>query len=265
MAFILSKILWMFTAPGNLLVLLLLAFAFLSMARNERWQLAGRRLCFDIAFLMFFIAIFPIGDWLLRPLENRFPPVTPDHVEGIIIIGSDENAVLSEARGQPIVRGSAGEYLVFATLARQYPQAKLVYAGGTGLLGPVSSKLSNADVAKQALTGFGIPLDRMVFESQSRNTHENAVDAAALVHPKPQEKWLLVTSAFHMPRSIASFRKEGWNVYAAPANYYTTGKLNSDLNFNFSGHIGEVTAATHEYYGLLSYWLMGYINSPWPK
>ena len=265
MAFVISKILWMFSAPGNLLVLFLLTSAFLSLSRNEKWQLTGRRLCFDIAFFMFFIAIFPVGDWMLRPLENRFPPANPDHVDGIIIIGSDENPVVSEARHQPTVHGSAGEYLVFAALAKQYPQAKLVYAGGSNLLVPTSSRLGNAEIAKDAFASYNLPVDKITFEGQSRTTHENAVNAAAIVHPKPQEKWLLVTSAFHMPRSIGSFSKVGWNVYPAPANYYTAGKLNSELNFNFANHLGEMTAAMHEYYGLLSYWLMGYTDTLWPK
>jgi uncharacterized SAM-binding protein YcdF (DUF218 family) len=264
MAFILSKILWMFAAPGNFLVLALLASVFLALSRRAGWQAAGHRLCFDIAFLLFFIAIFPAGQWMLVPLENRFPPAKPDHVDGIIVIGGDENAMLTEARGQPSVRASADFYLVFATLARAWPQARLVYAGGASQLVPLS-KLTNAEVAKEALTAYDVPIDRVTFETKSRTTHENAVDAAMIVHPKPSEKWLLVTSAHHMPRAIASFRKEGWNVYAAPADYYTDGKLTYDLHFDFASHLGEMTMAAHEYFGLIGYWLMGYTDALWPK
>lgn len=264
MTFILSKILWMFAAPGNFLVLLLLVAAFLALAKREGWQNAGRRLCFDVAFLMFFIAIFPVGEWMLRPLENRFPPAHPDHVDGIIVIGAGENPALSEARDQPIVHQSAADYLVFAELAKQYPEAKLVYAGGSSLLLPSDSKLGDADVAKQALTAYGIDVNKMIFENKSRNTHENAVEAAALVHPTPQQKWLLVTDAFHMPRSIGCFRKAGWNIAAAPANYRTAGRLTTELHFDFAGHLGMITIAAHEYYGLVSYWLLGFIDNPWP-
>ena len=103
-----------------------------------------------------------------------------------------------------------------------------------------AAKLTDAEVAKEALADVGVPVDRMIFEDKSRNTHENAINAAALVHPKPQEKWLLVTSAFHMPRSIASFRKAGWNVYPAPTDYMTSGKLyRGSCNFDFSEHLGE--------------------------
>ena len=92
-------------------VLLLVLGAFLAACRRTCWQNAGRRLCFDIAFLLFFIAIFPVGDWMLRPLENRFLPLTLDHVDGIVVIGSDENPLLSEARGQPVMYHAAASII----------------------------------------------------------------------------------------------------------------------------------------------------------
>jgi len=264
MVFVLSKILWMFTAPGNLLVLLLLASAFLAIARNEELQNIGRRLCFNLAFLMFFIAIFPVGKWMLLPLENRLPLVRPDHVDGIVVIGGDENPLLTEARGQPSLRASADYYIVFAMRARDYPQARLVYAGGSSQLVPLS-KLADAEVARQALAAYDVPLDRVTFETKSRTTHENAEAAALLIHPKPTEKWLLVTSAHHMPRAIGAFRKAGWNIYPAPADYRTDGKFTSDLHFDFSDHLSEMSIAVHEYFGLVAYRLMGYSDALWPR
>ncbi len=265
MIFALSKILWMFMAPGNFLVLLLLTGVFLATAAREDLQAIGKRLCFDVAFLFFLIAIFPVGNWMLLPLENRFPPAKPDHVDGIIVIGGDENPELTEARGQPGVRVSADYYLAFAALAHQYPQAKLVFSGGSNRLRQETADVNEAGVAREAFATLGLPLDRIAFEEKSRNTHENAVDAAALVHPKPGEKWLLVTSAFHMPRAIASFRKAGWDIYAAPADYRTSGQYASELNFNFVQHLADMTMAVHEYYGLIAYRLLGYTNTLWPK
>src|SRR5262249_1959620 len=152
------------------------------------------------------------GDWMLIPLENRFPPVRLEHVDGIVLLGGDENPYFSEMRGQPVIHMSARRYIEFARLAREYSQAKLAFTGGSGLLEP-KTKTKDAEVAKQALANLGLPIDRIVFEDKSRNTYENAVMTAALVHPTPEQKWLLVTSAAHMPRSIATFRKVGWNIY----------------------------------------------------
>ncbi len=264
MMFTLSKVFWAFFSPGNMLVLLLLAGGFLVTAKGKTWQNLGRKMCFDIAFLLFFVAIFPVGDWILTPLENRFPPVKPDHVDGIILLGGDEKPYLSEMRGQPVVHSSAQRYIEFAALAREYPQAKLVFTGGSSLLAP-EAKLKEAEIARQSLASIGVPVQRMVFEDQARNTYENAVKTAALVHPVPEQSWLLVTSAWHMARSMACFRKAGWNIYPAPTDYMTSGKLSSRLQFNLEEHLQKMNLAMHEYYGLVAYRLMGYTDSLWPK
>jgi uncharacterized SAM-binding protein YcdF (DUF218 family) len=264
MGFILSKVFWAFFAPGNMLVLLLLLGAFLLTARKKGWQDFGRKLCFDIAFLLFFIAVFPVGDWLLTPIENRFPPAKPDHVDGIVLLGGDEKPYLTEQRGQPVAYSSMRRYVEFAALAREYPQAKLIFTGGSGLMQP-ESKIKDADIAKETLASIGVPVDRMTFEDASRNTHENAVKTAELIHPTAQQKYLLVTSAWHMPRSMACFRKAGWNVYPAPTDYMTGGGMSSRLQFNLAEHLVKIDLAVHEYYGLLAYRAMGYIDTLWPK
>ncbi|MDX2027536.1 MAG: YdcF family protein [Alphaproteobacteria bacterium] len=264
MSFVISKIFWVFTSPGNVLVLLLMLGAFLSVAQGERWRRFGRRLCFVVAFLFFLIAICPVGDWMLTPLENRFPPAKLAQVDGIVLLGEDEKPFLSAARGQPVAYTSASDYVHFVTLARAYPKARLVFAGGSGLLVP-DPRLKDAEVAKQALAGLGLAVDRVVFEDESRNTYENAVKAVALVKPRPEQKWLLVASARHMPRAMACFRKAGWNTHAAPAAFMTDGKYASKLQFSFADHLFRMNMAMHEYLGLLAYRLMGYTDELWPR
>jgi uncharacterized SAM-binding protein YcdF (DUF218 family) len=263
MVFFLSKLLWVFTTPGNLLVLLLLVGGFLAMSQRENWQSLGRKMCFDIAFLLFFIAMFPVGSWLLLPLENRFSATYPDHVDGIIIIGGDEKPEISEKRGMPVALDSARRYITFAALAREYPKAKLVFSGGSGSL-TVHPKMEDSQVAVDALQSIGVPVGRMVVEDKSRNTRENAVFAADVVRPTPQQNWLLVTSAWHMPRAMACFRKVGWNVYPVPTGYMTNGDLSSHFQFNLTEHLSEVTIAVHEYIGLAAYKMMGFTDELWP-
>ncbi|HEU0117212.1 MAG TPA: YdcF family protein [Alphaproteobacteria bacterium] len=264
MSFVLSKVFWVFASPGNVLVLLLVLGAFLATSHNVKRQGWGRKLCFDIAFIFFFISVFPVGDWAIAPLENRFPMAKPDHVDGIILLGGDEKPYMSEKRGQPVMYQSARRYIEFAALAREYPQAKLVFTGGSGLLAP-EAKIEDMQVAKQALSSIGVPIERMVFEDKSRNTYENATKSFELLHPAPTENWLLVTSAWHMPRSMECFRKAGWNVYPAPTDYMSSGVMSWKPEFNFSEHIFKLNIAVHEYYGLISYKLMKRIDSAWPK
>jgi uncharacterized SAM-binding protein YcdF (DUF218 family) len=104
----------------------------------------------------------------------------------------------------------------------------------------------------------------MIFETRSRNTYENAVFAADAVHPSPRQKWLLVTAASHMPRALACFRKAGWNIYPAPAGYLTGTEPFPPIQFNLEENLLKVTLAAHEYFGLVGYWLKGYIDKPWP-
>jgi uncharacterized SAM-binding protein YcdF (DUF218 family) len=263
MTFTLSKLLWVFFTPSNLLVLLLLLGAFLAVAQRDTWRRLGRRLCFGVALIFFLIAALPVGEWVMAPLENRFPATQPDKVDGIILIGGDEKELLTAARGMPIAPMSASDYIQFAALARQYPKAKLVFSGGSGLVLPTG--VMPAEIAQKILLNLGVPLERIVFENQSRTTYENAMNTAALVHPTPQQKWLLVTGAFHMPRTVACFRKAGWNVLAMPDNYMTLGKTPSRLQLSLSRNMLVLDLAAHEYVGLVMYRLLGYTDALWPS
>ena len=102
-----------------------------------------------------------------------------------------------------------------AALARLYPQAKLVFSGGSAAL--IFHKEKEADAAHKLWRELGVPESQMVFENQSRNTFENAVFTQALVHPKKGERWLLVTSALHMPRAMGVFRALGMNPRLFPS------------------------------------------------
>ena len=263
MSFIISKIVWVFLSPGNVLVLLLLIAGFMSISHKLTWQNWGRHFGFFVSFLLFLIAIFPVGDWMLLPLENHFRAEAPLHVDGIILLGGDESTYLTELREQPVVYNSASRYIHFVDLSHKYPEAKLVFSGGSGLLTPLT-KTKDSDVARDVLKIMGVSTQTMIFENQSRNTYENAIKTAEIIHPEPSQNWLLVTSAWHMPRSVGCFRKAGWNVYPQPTNYMTSGKFSLTLHFNFIDNLSKLNIAIHEYFGLLAYWLMNKTDKLWP-
>jgi uncharacterized SAM-binding protein YcdF (DUF218 family) len=160
------------------------------------------------------------------------------------------------------VRNAADRYIVFSELARQYPDAALVFTGGSAELSPPES-IREKDIAREVTTSLGIPQSRMTYEGASRNTYENAVLTANIVHPKPEQQWLLVTSAFHMTRSLAIFRKAGWNVFPAPADYLSSGEYYAPTNFKLYDQLYKTTNALHEYAGLVAYRLMGYTDTLW--
>jgi len=259
--FVVSKLLWFLAAPS--MILLLLAWAGLLLLRRHR-QLGV--LCLFISIGSFtLIAFLPIGVWMLAPLENRFPALTtlPANVTGIIVLGGAVDPDISEARGIPTLNGDAERMTALVFLARQYPNAKLAFTGGNGAL--VHGSMAEADVARQLFTELGVSQNRVVYESQSRNTYENAVLLKALLKPQPGQLWLLVTSAWHMPRSVGLFRRAGWPVLPYPVAYETAPDLVTAIHGSFPERLEMVDRAAHEWIGLTAYWLLGRTSALFPK
>ncbi len=264
MSFILSKLFWSFLAPANLFALLLLGLAFLVGSRKEKRRKIGAYGLSALAALVFFVAMFPVGAWFLAPIENRFPLQMPAHVDGIVMLAGAEDPVVSETRAPPALGDTSQRFITFVTLARRYPDARLAYVGGSPTLWS-DKRYSNAALAKETLAGLGVDVNRVVFEDLSRNTFENASFGYRDVKPGADEKWLLVTSAFHMPRAMGCFRKAGWHVYAAPTDFRTPQNPSMTAYFNLFRHVSDLQLAIHEYVGLLAYRLMGRTDSLWPQ
>ncbi len=262
MLIIFAKILKTLLAPANLFCLLLVFGGIAASSGDPRRQKIGRRLCLFLGALLFTAAVLPVGFWVLAPLENRFPTGRPDRVDGIILLGGDENTFLTDSRKQASVNVSARRYITFAGLAREYPKARLAFIGGNPEL-VVRSKLSTVDIAKPVLDAIGVKSDRVVFEDKSRNTYENAVFGKQVVKPSEGENWLLVTSASHMPRALLTFKKAGWNVHPAPTGFLTPKTAPFMLGFNVNKRLNELTVALYEYQALLAYWILGRIDNPW--
>ena len=262
MFFYLSKIIWLFVNPGNLLLILLCLGVFLIYRhkyRLSRWLLTAT------ALMALTIAILPIGRNLLVVLENRFPivQVLPDKVDGIIVLGGVVNEDLTEVRGG-VVGGEAIERLTFfATISKQFPNSKLVFTGGSGKVFDQDTK--EGDLVVPLLKDLGIAIERVVIEKQSRNTFENALFSKRKVQPSDEETWILITSAFHMPRAVGTFRKVDWDVLPFPVDHHVKSEFDFSPTFNLIGGIGPLSLAIHEWLGLLVYWLTGKSTTFFPS
>jgi uncharacterized SAM-binding protein YcdF (DUF218 family) len=168
----------------------------------------------------------PIGEILTQPLETRFSRAVlgPDQrITGIIALGGDLRRIMEAVK------------LVF-----RFPHAKLVIAG-------YGEKRAH-DFARAQ----GLAEEILILETRSQNTFENALFTKALVDPKPGERWLLVTSAWHMPRAVGCFRKAGFSILPWPL----LGERTADRSwFPFAGR---------EWLGLLVYWLIGRTDALFP-
>ena len=261
MSFGLSKILGFFALPSNLLFMLALAGILLMLTRFRR---LGQGLTIGSVLLLAIVGITPVGNALMLPLEERFPKwdVSRGAPHGIVVLGGAISPDVSAARGEPALNEAAERMTAVARLAREFPQARIVFTGGSGRL---FGGASEADHAAGLFESFGIARERLVLESSARNTAENATLTKALVNPKPGERWLLVTSAHHMPRSMGVFRQAGFPVDAYPVDWRTRGSGDLSSPFgSFAAGLARTDAAMHEWAGLLVSWLSGRSSELFP-
>jgi uncharacterized SAM-binding protein YcdF (DUF218 family) len=261
MFFVLSKILAFFLVPSNIVVALVLAGLILMLTRFRR---AGLRLAAGSFLFLVVVGASPLGPALIAMLEDRFPPWQDGGapVDGIVVLGGLINPDRSAQRGQLVLGGAIERATEAAALARRHPGARIVFTGGNPSLfgGP-----PEADYAVQLFEQLGVPASRIVLESRARTTAENATFTKELVKPKPGERWLLVTSAAHMPRSVGAFRKADFAVEPCPVDWHTArppGLLR--MPSQLLGGWGAIDAAAHEWVGLLAYWISGRSSALFP-
>jgi uncharacterized SAM-binding protein YcdF (DUF218 family) len=261
--FVLSKTLGIMLLPTNLLIGLGLLGAVLLKTRLVR---LGRKLLIASVVLLGICGFSPIGNWLLYPLEQRFPPWdgargAPD---GIVVLGGGIDADVSAAHRTTVFTSASGRIIVAAALAYRYPKARIIYSAG-------SANLVSDDAAKEAdyvlavFESLGVSRGRIMSERLSRNTFENAEFSKELAAPKNNERWLLVTSAYHMPRSIGIFRKIGFAVEAFPADWRLAGVADL-LKFSVLSveTLAHTDLALREWTGLAAYRLSGKTNAFFP-
>ncbi|MFQ5534195.1 MAG: YdcF family protein [Sphingomonadales bacterium] len=254
MAFIASKTLGILVLPSNLLFIALVTGLALLWLGKPKW---GLRLATGATALLLFLGLFPVGRWLLEPLETRFLPAEapPTQVDGIIVLGGAIDQHISTRWSRTSLNKSAERMTEAVALSRRYPKARIVFTGGIGSIS--QSGQTEAAIAVQFFHQQGIDSDRLVLEDKSRNTFENAVLTKRLVDPGEGERWLLITSASHMPRSVGCFRKAGWQVIPHPVDFQTAAHYWPEWSMRPADYIASADFAARAWIGLIAYYLMG--------
>ena len=202
MFFYLSKIIWFVVQPSSLLLIAPIVGLW-ALYRN-RVTLARRSMV--AALLVALLGLSPLANLLALPLEQRFPRADLDAVPvtGFVVLGGGEDAPIAMKRHAHALN-EAGERISEAVaLSRKYPGARVVFTGGSGFLFPGGA--TEGEAVRQMLLSMGVAPERLTIEELSRTTYENAIFTRDLVHPKSGERWILVTSAWHMPRAMGLFR-----------------------------------------------------------
>lgn len=254
MYFVLSKTVGLLVMPSNLLILFCLAGVALMATRFAR---TGRRVALTSLLVMLFVGFMPVGVLLVHELESRFPAwdATRGPPDGIVVLSGAILPGLSRDYGQPAVNGNAARVFAIGKFARDYPNARIVYSGGDGSL--FADAGAEANYLPPLLDSMGVPRERVMLETRSRNTEENAAFTKDMVKPKPGERWLLVTSAEHMPRAIGCFRRVGFAVEAYPVSWHTRKTVSLRPRWIFANGLAALDAAAYEWIGLVIYWLTG--------
>ena len=252
--FYLSKYIWILISPDSLFIILLSICLLLFLLKQVK------KATFLLGFLTFFtlfISFFKVGDWMLYPLESRYQhnPDLPEQVDGIIVLGGSILPDLSVEWQQLETNQSHERLSSFLQLAQLHPNARLVFSGGNASTN--RDRPTEAQTAETYFLKSGISSERLFIDNKARNTAENASYSKQLVNPKSSETWVLITTAYHMPRAVGVFCQHNWKVIPYPVDHQTLPSKLYQPQYSLIGHANNLVLASHEWLGLLAYYLNG--------
>lgn len=221
----------------------------------------ARRLLACALVLLVVLGWEPLPDALLLNLESRYAEWAPDAdlraYHGIVVLGGAlEPGYLAQAHTQPLLNDAAERMTATVSLARRHTHLRILFTGGEGDL--LGAGPSEAQRARQFFTDQGLDLQRLVLEDASRTTAENATLGARRVGAERHKRWLLVTSAWHMPRAMARFEQAGWQVHAYPVDFRTA-PATPWTTYSLTLALRKWHLAAHEYVGLWAYRLAAFM------
>lgn len=228
------EIMWTLLQPSTLLVGML-ALAFLCLAAD--WRGGATFLIILVLGAALGALFLPVEEWLAADLESQipFPAHLPGAVDGIVVLGGAVEWRVSTARGVLAVDDAAERVMAAKALKQRFPDARLVL---TGLFAEAVASDFRREPSPHSLV-FGPEMRDVLFLGAPRSTYEEALVTLETVSPAPGELWMLVTSALHMPRALATFENLGWTMMPYPVDYRTTGAT----GLRWRPDLGETMAA----------------------
>lgn len=253
--FLAAKILALLTQPLAWVIALLLG----SLLVSRRRPPLGRRLAWSALAVLLAIGWQPLPDLLIRRLESQYAEIPPQadlrgYVGMVVLGGALESGYVAQAHTQPLLTDAAERMTAPVATRLRNPHLRVVFTGGEGSW--LGTGPTEAERARKFFDSLGLNGQPIEYEAASRNTYENAVLTAQLPGVNISQRWLLVTSAWHMPRSMATFAKAGWNVTAYPVDF-RTGADTPWTEYSLGDGIARWQLVLHEGLGLLAYRLSG--------
>jgi len=259
--FYLSKNIWTVTSPDSLFIILLTFSLLLFFFKQTK---KATLLLGLLTFFTLLLSFFSVGDWMLYPLENRFQhnPNLPEKIDGIIVLGGSIIPDRSIEWQQLETNHFHERLSSFIQLSQLYPDARLVFSGGNASTDKDSP--TEAQIAETYFLKSGISPERLLIERTSRNTAENVSYSKRLANPQSSEAWLMITTAYHMPRAIGIFCQQNWKVIPYPVDHKTLPSKLYQPEFSLIEHANHLVLASHEWLGLLAYFLSGKTHQLFP-
>jgi len=265
-------LLWSLASPSQLIVAitvigsLMMLFTGRGAGPPSRTARIGRGLTITGGLALLVFGVLPVSHYLVHPLETRFSiPRLPAEVTGIILLAGSERPAASDEYGEPQVGARGSRYVTALRLAARYPEARVVFTGGSRTEAGKGALGTQTGVAAEILGSIGFDPARVTFDEQARDTCGNASGTRALVQPQPGETWVVVTSAMHMPRTIACFRAAGWGeVIPYPTDHKVVIGPWGAGTFQVADNLSLLDAGAHEWIGLVYYRLSGRTDEWFP-
>ncbi|MCX8076155.1 MAG: YdcF family protein [Aquificaceae bacterium] len=238
MTFYIKKLITFILLPPTLFILIFLLIAFLSRRR------AVKLIALSGALMLYLLSIEPVKDMLYRPLESSYQRAERIEADAIVVLGggSYKTGILKEDSTKRLLTGF---------LLHKRHNLPIILSGGA-----VLGNLPEAEVMKQVLEELGVDKGSIITESRSRDTHENAKYVKEICQQRNFKKVVLVTSAYHMPRSVSSFKKAGLDVAPYPTDFKQDKRYNVYSLVPSVGVLQDSTKAVREHLGNLAYSLL---------
>ncbi|AGY59239.1 YdcF family protein [Gloeobacter kilaueensis] len=254
----LSKVLPAFIYPIGLSMVLVVAVALL----GRRWPKTAIGLCGAVFLLLGIFASPLVSTALLGSLESQYPggPIAKlPTAQAIVVLGGSVRMPTRLHDGVELAEAS-DRVLHAARLFRAGKAPVILMSGGNVPFYSEPGQLPEAQYMRRLIGEFGVPAKAVLVETGSQNTFENAQQSSALLLPQAVRRILLVTSAYHMPRSVAIFRRAGFEVIPA-ATDFRSDAIVSDWLLTWlptAEAMDNSTLALKEWVGLLVYRLRGW-------
>jgi uncharacterized SAM-binding protein YcdF (DUF218 family) len=260
--FFFAKIFWILSQPAAVCLGLMALTVLLMVLSWRRLAIAAGLLSLALFVLCFYSTA---GALIVQGLENRFPhPPAPTDVACVIVLGGGIPPFVDEARGGYSLDDGGDRYIETVRLAGLYPNARIIMSGGDGSI--EGGAMKEADIIRRMFDDFHIDPARIDYDRESRDTYENAVNTKAILEQRNLTHCLLVTSGFHMPRSVAIFRHLGMDIVPWVADYRTKGTESLKLTVvDPMVNAGLMTMGVREWIGIVAYYAAGRVTTLYPE